>query len=230
MEKPNLPLLYSIINHQTTTMHTWKKTKESLGLKDDEISAKVKTLIKRHEKNVDDLKTVRDALKTDLSQADREETETAEKELQTRVFSGDEELKQQMIRLHRDRDLNAKRRDNLKKGGGAGPGRGHKKDKGTATPAAGAAKPDSKPAAQPAASTQASGPAAGSTAAAGSPGPAGQQGSTTTASGKQAASAPLGKPSPTPSADKKKKNTGLFAALGFVVGGIVGAIIGKNIK
>lgn len=209
-------------------MNTWKKTKESLGLSEDEISVKVKNLIKRHEKMVSDHESVKNALKDpDISAQDKQEFEDADKELRQRLFDSDEDLKAHMNRLHRDRDLNKQRRERLSKS--AGPGRGHKKDRGADQPAA-----DSSAPVIPI-DKNAGGKAAPEPQKPADPkeGPKTSQTTSTASTQKAAASPAASSKTSTQSAtstEPKKKSTVMRGVLGFLIGGIVGAFIGKGIK
>jgi len=109
-------------------MTTWRNTQKSLNLPDSEFSKKVKNRIAIYDQYVIDLADVKAALASGkLPQDEKEQAEIAKKELETRIFDSNAELTKDMIRLDRDKDINARRREILAKEGGFG--RGRKKDR-----------------------------------------------------------------------------------------------------
>lgn len=200
-----------------TKMATWKNTQKSLNLPDTELSKKVKKRIAEYEKDTQDLAAVKEALKTGkLSQGDKEEAEIAVKQLEKRIFDANELLTKDVIRLHRDMDINKKRRETL--AANPGKGRGHKKN---------------APAAASAAIATGSAVDGKQTTPAAEPAPVIAAGSV--ADGKQTKPSAEPKPAAKPSdpvigaKGKQKKNYLAGAILGSIVAFVVGAVVGKRI-
>lgn len=195
----------------STTIGTWKATQRSLNLPDDELSYRVKKRIALFEEKSGQLQTLITNINSGkLSQADKEQFETAKGVLEEELKELNSYLTADITRLHGQRDLNKAKRERLKNHAPKHMGGDGKKQK------AAAASAEPKPAATtPAANDPAQTPTKTDAKA-----------SATTPA------APAANPKPTPpakTASKKDENI-LFAIFGSIGSFLLGALIGKKLK